>query len=989
MAPSPSAGQLVARSISHGRIAGAVVGSVLGFLLIFILVLPFILRAIREHRYHKKITAENAAMSMNESGYHGGPPGQAFHPLFYEAGAGSTTGPGADGTVASGPSEQGTKFGDNNSSEDGKAAVAGSPPPSSPVDGAPQTRTLAAHAPTVAAPPRAALPPGVAPINTNIPPFNGPPSAPYSGSQAPSLNQAVTFPTLGSQNAQNAQCAPRQRSATMRSTRSTSLSQKVENIAGRAAAVFRQGSGRSSPSRSPTMASNRGGDSARSPVEQNFNHYPQLPQLDHHTWLMRQQGIDDDSIGVSPGFFEVNTQYLTGASAEYYSGAPLSPPTDPSSHLMSPVSYAPEPPSRIATSLASMASAAALTGVASGSKMQKKPTASRTDSMRTVGTGEDLSPLPLSPASPLPGVQEGSRGIKQEAPSPDAQHTGERGISLSPPSGPGMATKELTPDTVDFSAHSPSYRPLVPSPELPAPGTVNPRDVWAPATDDERFIHKTAELDRIEQSPPPALSNTPPVGPAVIIRADEDQDLGAKNEAEQEEASIPVEASPQPVLPQQASPGLPVPEPSYATQSSVSTPAANVAISLTSAHPATLVSNDVVDNNNNNNNNIINDFSPQSIDDHTAPSSQSLDTDISTGQLNDADFNELMLGLDDRTAYNFALGENQQTSYIPDLSNNADITNVDSNPKLTPNLNLDLNNYNSSSSSSNNNSFNDFNDPNSFNNFNNFNSVIDTNQHNVNSVPGTLDSGINNTTSAGPHTMGAYSLGGVAAVNNVYHQPLPPQDGPMYWNMPNLQNMQNMQNMQTMQNMQNMPNMQSMQNMQSMPSNNIPTIAGPFMTPVTQPDYPNGIVGGPYAVPSSIMPDGTNGVNGMHMVDYSKTNNRQYSLQTPQSSPGQLPLNLNPANGTLPPGMIVPLTPSPQRMPHNFNSPLSVPGSSVPSRPVSPLSNQGSTPGQSSCMFSLQLRLFLSSNFNTFNTNNNTCSHLSPNVCMRGMWSHL
>ncbi|CAK7218792.1 hypothetical protein SBRCBS47491_003625 [Sporothrix bragantina] len=873
MAPSTVAGHLVARSLSHGKIAGAVVGSVLGFLLIFILVLPFILRAIREHRYHKKITAENEAMGITGPGFHGGPPGQQFHPLFYEPPPGAATGPAAGSAAAPGPSYPATKLGDNNSSEDGKTAVAGSPP-SSAADGASQTvsaadATPAADAPGVAAPPRAALPPGVSPINTNIPPYNGPQSTTMAGPPHPALNSAATFHAFGSQ---DPTFSPRQRSSTMRSTRSSSLSQKMETIAGRAAAVFRQGSTRSSPSRSPTMGSNR------SPVEMNFN---QHPSVDHHTWLMRQQGIDDRSTGVDPSFFEVNTQYLTGASAEYYSGAPLSPPTDPNSHLMSPISYAPEPPSRIATSLASMASAAAMAGIASGSKKQKKPAISRTDSIRTAATGEDFSPLPLSPTSPLPVTQEGSRGIKQEAPSP--AQTGERGIS-SHPVGSGASTKEATPETVDVSAHSPSYRALVPSPQLPAPGTVNPRDVWAPATDDERFIHRTAELDRFEQSPPPALSNNQ-VGPAVFIPEGENQDVGAKFEAEQVEASGPVEASPQPVSFPEASPGVPVAEHSHAAQP-VSTPAD--ALIPTPAHPDTIAS-DVVDNK----------LTPQSIEDQAAPTNEVFDTNISAGQLNDAEFDELMLGLDDQGGYNFAFGENQQPGYVPDLTNDININN---NNNLQPNPNLNF-------------------DP---NDFNNFNAAINTSQANLNNVPVTLDSGINNGVIADTHNginsgtdgMGAYSIGGVASANNVY-QPMPQQGAPIYWNM---------------QNMQNMPN-------------NVPTIAGPFMTPVTQPDYPNGILGAPFTVPSN-MPNGMNGANGMHMVDYGKDNVQQFSLQTPQSSPGQLPIN--PANGTLPPGMVVPLTPSPQRLAPNFNSPLSVPGSSGPSRPMSPSSNQGSTPGQSS-----------------------------------------
>ncbi|CAK7204291.1 hypothetical protein SEUCBS139899_007046 [Sporothrix eucalyptigena] len=907
--PTTAAGYLVGRSLSHGGIAGAVVGSVLGFLLIFILVLPFILRPIREHRYHKKIAAENAAMGMTGPGFHGGPPSQAFHPLFYEPPAGAAAGPGADGSSAPGPSDPSAKIGDNNSSEDGKTAVAGSLP-TPPADGAPKApadaNTPTAVAPGVAAPPLAALPPGSVPIKTNIPPQNGPQSASLAGSQLPypppTLNSAATFPTFSSQ---DPVLAPPQRSATMRSTRSSSISQTLETIAGRAAAVFRQGSTRSSPSRSPTFGSSRGQTSFdRSPVELNFNRHD---NVDHHTWLMRQQGIDDNSIGVDPGFFEVNTQYLTGASAEYYSGAPLSPPTDPNSHLMSPISYAAKPPSRIATSLASMASAAAVAGVASGSKKQSKPTVSRTDSIRTAGTGteNDISPLPLSPTSPLPTVSEGSRGIKQEAPSP--AQTGERGIS-SPPAGPGaVKPKELTPELGNFSQHSPSYRPLVPSPQLPAPGTVNPRDVWAPATDDERFIHKTAELDRFEQSPPPALPNNQ-ADPAVFVSGGLSGDPGAYNGAGQEEASETVEASPQPLSPAEASPDVSFPDDAHSVKAE-STPA-GVPIP-TPTHFADPVNSDVAHDIK---------TSPQSLDD--APSNDVLDSNIGSGQLDPEDFDELMQGLDDQSGYNFAFGDNQQPGFVPDIGNDSNNINND--------LDLDLkNDFGNSVNVNNANNNPDLNLKNDFDNT--FDNTVTTGYNSASTIPSNLDNGFNsindingingginlnanNGINPNIDGMGAYSLGGVAVQSGVYQSM--PQQGPMYWNMPN----------------------------------NVPTIAGPFMTPVTQPDYSNGMaLGPPFTVPSN-MPDGMNnmnGANGMHVVDYGKDNNApQFALQTPQSSPGQLPINT--VNGTLPPGMLVPLTPSPQRLAPNFNSPLSVPGSSIPSRPVSPASNQGSTPGQSS-----------------------------------------
>ncbi|KAL1896358.1 hypothetical protein Sste5346_004743 [Sporothrix stenoceras] len=862
--PSTAAGHIVARHLSHGGIAGAVVGSVLGALLIFILVLPFILRAIREHKYHKKIAAENAEMGITGQGYYGGPPGQQFHPLFHQPSQPAGAGPGAVDPSAQGPSDPATTLGSNNSSEGGKPAVSGSSPTPPPGDSSPQSTAAAVAAPGVAAPSRAALPPGGYPINTNTAPYAGPHSASPGGPQHPTLNSAATFPTFGSQ---DPMMAPRQRSSTMMTARSSNkLSEKLDTIK----AVFRQGSTRSSPSRSPTSRSARGGpDSTRSPVEMSFNQYD---ASNHHTWLMRNQGIDDHSTGVEPGFFEVNTQYLTGASAEYYSGAPLSPPTDPNSHLMSPVSYAPEPPSMIATGLASIASAAALTGVGSGSKKQK-PAVSRTDSLKTAATGEDFSPLPLSPTSPLPSVPEGDRGIKPDSEQYD--QTSDRGIS-SPPDGSRSMTTELTPEPTEFMPRSPSYRPLVPSPRLPAPGTVNPRDVWAPATDDERFVHKTAELDRIEQSPQPAVESSPgdsldvPHVPSISVAASPSD---SNFEAEQEEASGPIEASTQPVEPlspnTEASPDVtdaPSPQQPPAAPS-VSAP--EQTIIATPAQPTAVPASDLNIDDSSAELQNAQDFQDTQVTEVTkdtanlqaAPTNQiPLDNIGTTGQIDPADFDELMLGLDDG-GYNFAYGEGQQMGYLP---NNNDFNNI----------------------------------------------------NNVNANNTGLDNSVNNNFDNNFNGAATYPIDGTVGANNMYptmtqHMPqqLPQQGTPMYWNMPN--------------------------------NPNVPTIAGPFMTPVTQGDFPNGLLGAPFTVPSN------NGVDGMNGVDYGKDNGfPQFALQTPQSSPGQLPSN--PANGNLPPGMM-PMTPSPQKLAPNFNSPLSVPGSnSIPSRPVSPSSNQGSTPGQSS-----------------------------------------
>ncbi|CAK7272140.1 hypothetical protein SEPCBS57363_004980 [Sporothrix epigloea] len=858
MAPSISTHQLVGRSPPHGKIVGAIVGSVLGFLVVFILVLPFILRPIREHRYRKKIAAENEATGITKPGAYDGPPGQAFHPLFYEPSASTAA----------------TKIGSNNSSEDGKTAIP-STPPLSPTEGSMQTAVEAdtcVDASGVTAPPRAVLSSGDASTDDNVPPQNDSQPAPLAGPPCPTpaATQTTNF------DSQTPSFAPRQRSSTSRSTRSSSLSQKIESIAGRAAAVFRQGSTRSSPSQAPMMGSSRGG--FHFPTEQVNNQYP---YVDHHTWLMRQQGIDDQSTGVDPGFFEIDPQHLTGASAEYYSGAPLSPPMDPTSNEMQPVSYVPESPGVIASGPTSSAPAAAAVGASAASKQRKKPTFPRTESMRTTGTVEDFSPLPLSPTSP-PSAAQAGRDTKQEAPSP--AQSSERGVS-SPPTGPGASSKEATPDTDAFSAHSPSHRPLVPSPQLPAPGTVNPRDVWAPATDDERFIHISAELDRIEQSPTPAPFNHQ-VDADNFAGQNGSQDFVAEVKTEPQENVVPLDFSlPPPISRPKTLSDVPVPQFSPAAQP-VSLPAE--VYNTTPTYPDT-VGSDFFDNK----------FNPHSYNGHVIPAGQGFDTNTVASQFNDHKFDDLMLGLDSHAKYNADLGRNQQPDHVLDTSNSLNIRNQ--------------------------------------NNFDTFTYPIQ-NSH-------VASTALDNDTKSDPVTctnggiyastdgMGCFNLGSVAGVNHVY-QPLAQQDAPMYWNMPN------MPSLQTISDMPN-PNMQIMQN-------NVSAMTGSFMTPFTQPDYPNGMLGIPFTVPSNSLGD-FQGANGTHTVDYSKDKNQHFSLQTPQSSPGQLPTHpVFPANSTLLPGMAAPLTPSPQRTACSFNSPLSASGAGISSRPVSPSSNPGSTPGQAS-----------------------------------------
>jgi hypothetical protein len=235
-----------------------------------------------------------------------------------------------------------------------------------------------------------------------------------------------------------------------------SIGQAIEDLADRATAVFRRGSTRSqrsAPMTSPVRSGTFDLDDTLAPA------YTAPPQL-----------IEDD------------VDHTTGAAAEYYQGLPMSPPEMGYDYPQQAYSQ-PETVSPIQTSFASIGALGAVPG---GVAFEPK----RHDSSNT-----DFSPLsPISPPIKIEhsfDEQEDVSGL-QYAPA----HT------LSP-------STEQDDDThikKEFPS-SPYQRALVPSPELPAPGTVNPVDLWAPLNANERSHHVLVELDRLENSPPPGSSN--------------------------------------------------------------------------------------------------------------------------------------------------------------------------------------------------------------------------------------------------------------------------------------------------------------------------------------------------------------------------------------------------------------------------------------------------------------------------------------------------
>lgn len=716
----------------------------------------------------------------------------------------------------------------------------------------------------------------------------------------------------------------RQRSSTARSARhSSSLSQSLEGFFG--GRLLRQGSNRSAPTRSPTMRSTRGpSQMSRSPVEIDFDN---LDPTNHHTWLMRQQGIEDYSTGVDPSFFEVDYQHLTGASAEYYSGAPLSPPTDLSSSFMAPVSFAPTPPSAIASSIASMAGAAGIAGVAGGSKRQPKPLVSRTDSMRTTATGTDFSPLPLSPTSPLPKVHEKFEGDDQARGIEDGPASASRGMPIA---------TALTPESAETMQRTPSYGGLVPSPQLPAPGTVNPMDVWAPATEHERFTYKTAELDRIEHSPQPVRSQSGSVS-ATDMGSRESSSSPYPNEFlvddVEDEAKVTAITS-QPTPSSQSPPDEEaVAIPSQTEVVVVESPEAEIKREEIS-QPATPAA-------------------PQeSISEvQTSEDIASTKTETTAIQPEPIDLEELM-GDDFQGGINFAYGDSlSYNDFTQGAQQAEDNTSNDATaPAPAPAPATTTAPYSTQ---------------------------VKTEPVITAPAPQAVPQAVPQT---GPQQTDATYWpahgevnGQMTLMSGTMPASMPPAMPNMVQNtMPNMHDMSNMSNM-NMPNVHNMPS--SMPPMHPMPhqmpttmppNGHISSISEQYLMPGQPTDYSNGmLLAAPYTAPNNgFMP--MNNMGGMHPGSFDNGMPVQhYSIHTPQSSPGQYVghphhhqqqyqqqyMNGNAAHYPQQPQqqMGLPLTPPPKGM-NNFNSPLMVPGYEGPNGSASPASNQGSTPRHGSSL---------------------------------------
>lgn len=185
--------------------------------------------------------------------------------------------------------------------------------------------------------------------------------------------------------------------------------------------------------------------------------------------------------GASSAQYVVNEEPpMGGLAAEYYSGAPLSPPEEPHRPTAG-------PDDSKFISLAAF-SGAAMAGVAAPHS-QQAATQPQQQQQHHLGSPFVAPGAPLSPTSPLIkdedlSSEEGARESLEAAKS-DTLSPPPRGLQSSSPKPP-------------------------PSPSHPAPGTVNPMDMMKPSNDVEQAAWVDNELWKLENSPPPQVYNSSP-----------------------------------------------------------------------------------------------------------------------------------------------------------------------------------------------------------------------------------------------------------------------------------------------------------------------------------------------------------------------------------------------------------------------------------------------------------------------------------------------
>ena len=157
----------------------------------------------------------------------------------------------------------------------------------------------------------------------------------------------------------------------------------------------------------------------------------------------------------------------TGEAASYYSGAPMSPPEEGTSPAAA--TYPGAGHGVMLMSLPGPAMAGAFMPMA-------HPHQSQSPEQLGSPFAPPPAPAPLTPSS----------AIKEEDSSDEDRSSEERSQARSRFTSPAMARLRAPP-----------------SPLHPAPGTVNPMDIMRPSNPAEQDVWVNAELERLENSPPP------------------------------------------------------------------------------------------------------------------------------------------------------------------------------------------------------------------------------------------------------------------------------------------------------------------------------------------------------------------------------------------------------------------------------------------------------------------------------------------------------
>lgn len=165
-----------------------------------------------------------------------------------------------------------------------------------------------------------------------------------------------------------------------------------------------------------------------------------------------------------------------GAAAEYYSGAPLSPPAEPYMPF-------PGPGSEFINFIGLHGAALAGTAIP-----HAQPRTSQ-----YLGNPPKTAGAPPSPVSPF--VRD------QELSSDDGEAEKSLGAKSDDPTTP--------PRGLPFEPSPKKFEPP-PGPSQPAPGTLNPMDVMKPSTDAEQAAWVDTEIWKMENTPPPPIGMSPP-----------------------------------------------------------------------------------------------------------------------------------------------------------------------------------------------------------------------------------------------------------------------------------------------------------------------------------------------------------------------------------------------------------------------------------------------------------------------------------------------